>query len=109
MNGTFSAHIQDGKWLKWINFGKLNLSYLITKDSSVYNNTKIGAENPETGISFGKDVKQADQDNILQLLTEAVVFKGGDMDVNAQFIRSKLYPGNWNVYITDGSKAYGGS
>jgi hypothetical protein len=42
-NGTFSAHIQDQKWLKWFNYGKLNLSYLITYDSSVYNNTKIGA------------------------------------------------------------------
>lgn len=43
LNGTFSAHIQDNKWLKWINYGRLNLSYLITKDSSVYNNSKIGA------------------------------------------------------------------
>lgn len=60
LNGTFSAHIQDGKWIKWINFGRLNLSYLITKDSSVYNNTKIGSEEPTTGISFGKDIKDSD-------------------------------------------------
>lgn len=49
LDGTFAAHIQDGKWLKWINYGKYNLSYLITKDSSIYNNTKIGASNQETG------------------------------------------------------------
>lgn len=60
LNGTFSAHIQDGKWLKWINFGRLNLSYLITKDSSVYNNTKLGDEEPTSGISFGKDIKPSD-------------------------------------------------
>lgn len=103
LNGTFSAHIQDGKWIKWINFGRLNLSYLITKDSSVYNNTKIGGSEPNTGISFGKDIKDSDHEFFLNLLTEAVVFKGNNMDVNAQYIRSKLYPGNWNVYITDGS------
>jgi len=49
LNGTFAAHIQDGKWLKWVNYGRLNLTYLITKDTSVYNSTKIGASNPTTG------------------------------------------------------------
>jgi len=31
------------------------------------------------------------------------------MDINAQYIKSKMYSGNWNVYITDGSKRFGGS
>ena len=38
-----------------------------------------------------------------------MVFKGPDMDVNAQYIRSNLYPGNWNVYIASNGQKFGGS
>jgi intracellular septation protein A len=56
-NGNFSARLNSNKWVRWMKYGTLNYTYFMTFDTSIYNSSSIGAQNPITGQSFGKDVQ----------------------------------------------------
>jgi len=51
---------------------------------------------------WGSSMNSTTQDLVRAAIDLSNIYYGTDMDKNAQYIKSKMIPGNWSVYIWKG-------
>lgn len=89
------------KIIRWIGYGKYNLTYVIWKDTCIVRKEAISHHSSQIQVAtFGTSVNASLQAKILELVSQAVIYSGSNLNKNAEYIFTKLTPGRWSVVIT---------
>ena len=73
---------------------------MIWKDEKCKRKLLYTHSNLREYISFGSSMTSTYQGKVLALVDSAMVYHGDNLYQNAQYIATKLSPGNWSVLIT---------